>query len=137
MLLPFLLFQIPLGRLADKKYGEKEILILGFVIISISTIMIPYLTEANFLVWTTILFITRLGASFIEISAESYFFKHVSISNINLIGLFRMTRNLPYVIVPALVSLAFLFVDYKYIFLILGIIMLLGLRYAFKLQDTR
>lgn len=137
MLLPFALFQIPLGRLADKKYGEQEILIIGFIIISVATILIPYVTGANFIVWTALLFVTRVGASFIEISAETYFFKQVSVVNIHLIGLFRITKNLPFIFVPAIAGFALLFVDYKYIFLILGLIMLVGLRYAFLLKDTK
>ena len=137
MLLPFVFFQIPLGRLADKKYGEQEILIIGFVILAVSTILIPYIGGANFILWTAILFLTRLGASFIETSAETYFFKQVSVVNIHLIGLFRLTRNLPYIFVPAIAGITLLFVDFKYIFLVLGLIMLIGLRYAFLLKDTR
>jgi MFS family permease len=137
MLLPFIIFQIPLGRLEDRKYGEQEILIIGFVIVSICTILIPYLNSANFLLWTLLLFLTRVGASFIEISAETYFFKQVSTINIHLIGLFRMTRNLPFLFVPAIVSLALLFMDFRYIFLVLGLIMLTGIRYAFLLKDTK
>ncbi len=137
MLLPFVFFQIPLGRLADRKYGEKEILIIGFIIMSVSTILIPYLTTPNFLLWAILLFITRMGASFVEISAESYFFKQVSVANIHLIGLFRMTKNLPFLFVPALASLVLLFFSYQYVFLVLGLIMLTGLRYAFLLKDTK
>jgi cyanate permease len=32
MLLPFILFQIPIGRLEDKYHDEKQVLILGFKI---------------------------------------------------------------------------------------------------------
>ena len=37
MLIPFVLVQLPLGKLADKKWGEKELLAIGFTIIGITT----------------------------------------------------------------------------------------------------
>ena len=85
-LLPFLLFQYPLGRLADKKLGEKEILILGFLVTSITLFIIPLLNTTNFFAWAGLLFATRVGASFIEISTETYFFKKVSAENVGMIS---------------------------------------------------
>ena len=42
MLIPFVLIQIPLGIIADKKTGEQEWLIIGFIIISFSTAAISF-----------------------------------------------------------------------------------------------
>ncbi len=137
MIIPFLLFQLPLGRLADKKYGEKEMLIIGFVIIGISTALIPVLSSKSFVQWAILLFITRIGASIAEIGIETYFFKKVSQRDTNLISLFRSVRALPYIFVPAIVGLILLFTDISYSFMILGLLMLLGIRYAFNLKDTR
>ena len=50
MLLPFILFQIPFGRLADKVMGEKELLIFGFLVMSVSTIMISFLEVKSFII---------------------------------------------------------------------------------------
>ncbi|MCK5022192.1 MAG: MFS transporter, partial [Candidatus Pacebacteria bacterium] len=83
MLLPFILFELPMGILADKKYGEKEILNLGIVILVISTISLSFINSSLFLIWAGVLFATRIGASFIEIMAESYFFKHVEEKDID------------------------------------------------------
>ena len=133
MLLPFILFQIPVGRYEDEKHDEKSLLILGFTIISCATMLIPFIVGQNFVIWTAVLFITRVGASIVEVSSESYFFKHIHTDNAGFISLFRMTRALPYVIIP-LVGVLLSFIDFKYIFLVLGIIMTLGVRYAFKLE---
>ena len=54
MLLPFLFFQLPLGHLADKKYGEKEILIIGFVVMGATTMLIPYIGTASLIFWAAI-----------------------------------------------------------------------------------
>src|SRR5271168_4130312 len=93
MLLPFIFFQLPLGHLADKKYGEKEILIIGFVIMGATTMLIPFIQGASLILWAAILFATRIGASFVEVAAEVYFFKKVNVRDTNLIGIFRTIRT--------------------------------------------
>jgi MFS family permease len=136
-LLPFILFQVPLGRLSDSRYGEKEILIIGSVIMAVSCILIPYLKGPDFVLWTLLLFATRIGASFVEIAATTYFFKKIGDKDINLIGVFRMFRVLPYVIVPPIALASIYLFGFQYIFLVLGIIMLVSLPYSFNLQDTK
>ena len=37
MLLPFVLFEFPAGKLADGKWGEKEPPIIGIILIAVST----------------------------------------------------------------------------------------------------
>ncbi len=135
MLLPFIIFQIPIGRIEDKKHDEKQILILGFAIIAGSTLIIPFIRDANFILWTIILFVSRIGASMVEVSCESYFFKHITPDNASYISFFRMTRALPFLIAPAIVGLSFIFVGFSYSFVVLGVIMLLGVRYAFQISD--
>ncbi len=142
MLLPFLLFELPIGRLADKKFGEKEIMLVGFVIMAVSTFYIPLISSTHILVWAVVLFLTRVGASFVEITSESYFFKHVNEKNPGLISLFRMARPLAYITAPAVVtgSIAVFGLEndlYAYIFPILSVFMFLGMRYALSITDTK
>jgi len=134
-LLPFIMFQIPAGRLQDKLHDEKQILILGFSIMAAATMLIPYIGGANFVMWTAVLFITRIGACLVEVSSESYFFKHVSPSNAGFMSFYRMTRMLPFIIVPAVVQICLTFLDYRYTFLVLGAISFIGVRYAVLLKE--
>ena len=60
MLLPFILFEVPIGELADDKYGEKEFLTIGFIIMGLATIFISFVTVKVFWIWAVILFITRI-----------------------------------------------------------------------------
>jgi MFS family permease len=53
MLLPFILFQIPIGNLEDKYHDEKYILIIGFYIMSAAFIILPFLHEASIIIWAT------------------------------------------------------------------------------------
>lgn len=137
MLLPYAMFEMPLGKIADKWFGEKEFLIAGILIASVSTAAMPFITSEDWIIWAAILFATRVGASFIEVTTESYFFKQIDDSDANIIGLFRNTRPLAYIISPLIATLFLGFFDYKYLFLVLGIIMLSGLYHAITLRDTK
>ncbi|MDP6387794.1 MAG: MFS transporter [Candidatus Pacebacteria bacterium] len=136
MLLPFILIEIPAGKIADRWIGEKELLLAGFIIMALSTMVIPFIGTASFILWTTILFVTRIGASLVEIMTESYFFKHVKGDDANIISFFRMTRPLAYIAGPIAAIIALQFFPFQYIFLVLGIIMFLGLKYSLALKDT-
>ncbi len=137
MLLPYALFEMPLGKIADKWFGEKEFLIAGILIASVSTAAMPFITSEDWIIWAAILFATRVGASFIEVTTESYFFKQIDDSDANIIGLFRNTRPLAYIVSPLIATVFLTFFAYKYLFLVLGIIMLSGIYHAITLRDTK
>ena len=137
MLLPFVLFELPLGIIADTRLGEKEIMATGFIITAIATAAISIPTTQNFFLWTSILFLTRTGASFIEVMTETYFFKFVNNSNSDAIGIFRLTRPISYIIGTLAATVALSFINYRFIFIGLAIIVLLGLYPTWKLKDTR
>ena len=136
MLLPFVLTETPLGKLADKKWGEKEILSLGLVIMALSTATLTFVSSTSVALWAALLFVTRVGASAVEIMSETYFFKKVQSNQADIISLYRATRPAAYVVGPLVASILFIFVDFKMIFLALGLIMLSGLFFSLRLKDT-
>jgi len=136
-LLPFVLLEIPVGRLADEKLGEKELLITGIIIVSLSLISMSTIIEANFMLWTMILLLSRIGASIMEITTESYFFKHINASSQNLIGGFRTAGPLGLIIGPAIGSALLIFLDYRFMFAAFGLLILLGIKFASSIKDTR
>jgi MFS family permease len=136
MLVPFVVLGSPLGKIADKYIGEKELLSLGFVIVAVSTAYLSFVDSSNFLVWALVLLVTRIGASMVDIMSETYFFKKIDGSDSNLLGFFRMTGPIAFIIGPLLATLVLPFVGIKYLFLVLGILMLWGLRYSLTLKDT-
>jgi len=136
MLLPFALFEYPLGKLADKKLGEKEIMTAGIIILAITTATLSFIGSAHIIVLSLILFGTRTGASMIEVTSESYFFKKISGADSELLGFFRMTSPLAYIVGPIVASSVLVFIDFRFLFLTLGIIMLFALRYSLTLHDT-
>ena len=137
MLLPFLIFILPLGPLEDRKYGEKEVLIIGFLIMAVSTAAVTFLHSDKIWLWAALLFMTRVGASFVEISSDTYFFKKVQARDANLISFYRGMIPLSYIAAPLLISFCLWFIDLRYIFLIVGILMLYGVIISIQIKDTR
>jgi MFS family permease len=137
MLLPFIFIEIPMGYLADKKFGEKEILTIGFIIMAISTAMIPLISNNNVVVWMIILFITRIGAAMVEVMNDTYFFKNVSDKNLNVINLYRTVTPIAYIIAPAVTTILMFFMPLGNMFYILGLFMIFGLRYSLAIKDTK
>ncbi len=137
MLLPFVLFEVPVGELADEKYGEKEFLTIGFVVMGLSTLVMGFITTKSFILWAAILFVSRIGASLVEVTTESYFFKCVDANKTDVISFFRMTRPLAYLAAPLLATLSLQFLPFQYAFLVLGICMIIGTYYSLALQDTK
>ena len=137
MLIPFVIVDYPLGKLSDK-IGEKKILLTGFLISAISVLIIPFFNEPRLILWASILFATRIGASVIEVMSESYFFKEVGPQNANVISFFRNTYPLAYLIAPLLAIPVLLYIpSFKYLFFVLGAIMLGGFFIALRLKDIK
>jgi MFS family permease len=137
MLVPFVILEAPLGRLADSRYGEKEMLSIGFIIMAIAVAAVAFFTDHNVIVWTAILFVSRVGAAITEVMTETYFFKKVDASNTHLISFARMTRPLAYVIGPVIATILLTIFDIKGLFIFLAFLMLYGLRYSLSLVDTK
>jgi predicted MFS family arabinose efflux permease len=136
MLIPFVIFEFPLGKISDKFLGEKEILVVGLIIMAFFTAIIPLVTSTTLIVWAAILFGTRVGASFVEIMAESYFFKKIEHSDTELLSLWRSLSGFSYIVIPVAISGLLLVLDLKFIFPLVGAICLSGVFFAMRLRDT-
>lgn len=137
VLLPFILLEAPLGKIADKKLGEKEILSLGFIITGFTTMSLSFLNFSAIWMWALILFVTRVGASMIEIMTETYLFKKIDSEDLDVMSLYRAIGPIAWIVAPLIASLFLIFVDIKFLFLILGIISLYGLKFSLTIKDTR
>lgn len=137
MLLPFVILSYPLGRLSDTM-GEKQMLMWGFLISAIATLCIPFITTPTVWMFALVLFCTRVGAATIEVMSESYFFKSVSEENADAISFFRNTGPVSFIIAPLLaVPVLYYVPSFKYIFFVLGAIMLGGYFLVLKLRDVK
>ncbi len=136
MLIPFVLVDYPLGKLADKEWGEKEMMASGFIIMAISTGLLFFLTLNNVFIWALMLFITRIGAATAEIMIETYFFKKVDGEDPEVLSMFRITRPLSYFIAPLIVTISLSYTTENYLFFIFGLIFLFTLYPILTIRDT-
>ena len=136
MLLPFPLIQYPLGVAADKKYGEKEIMISGFIIMGLATIALSYISAPSIFMWALVLAATRVGAAAAEIMIETYFFKTVSTKDAAALGIFRITRPLSYFTGPLVGIVGMMFISTQWMFAVIGIMVLLALIPIATIRDT-
>ena len=78
MLLPYVLLEYPVGILADRYFGERELMMIGFAIMGISLSLISFITTPFVTLFLVLVLIgTRIGGAITEITTETYFFKHV------------------------------------------------------------
>ncbi len=137
MLLPFLLLQIPAGRLADKILGEKEMTILGLVFMITFTTVIIFFNSELWLLWAFVLFLTRVGASLVEAMNESFFFKQVSSKDIDIINMYRDLQPIGWLSAAAVSFVLLHFFSILSIFVAIVFVLVLALWPAVRLQDTK
>jgi len=137
MLLPFVILEFPLGKLSDK-IGERKMLIIGFSISAVATLIIPLITLPKIFLWAGILFATRVGAATIEIMSESYFFKSIEDEDAEATSFFRNTTPLSFILAPLVATpLLILIPSFKYLFFVLAAILFYGLFLTLKLKDVK
>ncbi len=136
-ILPFVFFEFPLGEIADKKLGEKEILLSGFAIMVSGLLLIGEISAANTVLWILAIGIARIGACFVEVSTETYFFKNINSDNNELINFWRMTNPLGYILGTILGGICLIIMPFQYAFFVLAGVIVLGFIYATRLKDTK
>lgn len=135
MLLPFVILEYIVGYLADRFFGEAEMLTLGIVVMSVATFMLFYVH--SFIGIMITLFMTRVGASMVEILRDSYFYKQVDGDDIDLIDYFRSTGPLAYILAPLVATIILSYVTLPYIFIFLSGLILTGLFASVTMPDTK
>ena len=135
--LAYVIFEYPVGIIADRYIGEKEMMAAGFLIIIIATSWMSFVAVASVLVWSVIMFTTRVGAALVEVTTESYFFKQTKSSDAQIISFFRLTRPLAYVMGAILASLSLLYVPFNLIFIVFAILMVPAMFCTILIEDSK
>jgi MFS family permease len=136
-LLAYVVFEWPLGWLADTRWGEKELMASGFLILSVTLAGVSFMTTTSIFPWAALMFINRIGAAMVEVTTESYFFKHTKGTDANLISFFRLTRPLGLIIGSLIGSAALLFLPFNLLFIVLAFALLPGMLLTSTLHDTK
>lgn len=133
----FIIFEIPAGEIADRWLGEKELLVVGLLLMALGAGIIPFVQSTTLVIWGTVLFIGRMGASILETMTETYFFKKIPSESANLVSAFRLTTPLAFLIAPVCAAGILAFSDIQSLFLILATLLLLGTTVVAHLKDTK
>lgn len=136
MLLPFVFLQYPVGVLADKRFGEKEMLALSFLLTIAATIGVILYDGKSLLVWAGILFVSRVGVAAIEVLRDSYFYKQIDGDDTQIIAFFRMARPAANML-GAVISVGLLaFFGLPSVFCAVVVVLFFALFHIFALTDT-
>ncbi len=139
MLLPFVLLEYPAGWLADRKWGDQELLVGGFVLLAAGFAALSLVTaDTMVFVIVIILVMNRAGAALVEAMSEGHFFRRVSESDASSVGIFRMTRPVAALIAPIIGSIILSVSGYGTLFVVTGaLIGIVGVMSALKIRDIR
>lgn len=136
MLLPFVFLQYPIGVLADRRFGEKEMLALSFLLTITATIGVISYSGKMLFAWAGILFVSRVGVAAIEVLRDSYFYKQIDGNDTQIIAFFRMARPTANML-GAVISVGLLaFFDLRSVFCAVAVVLFFALFHIFKLKDT-
>lgn len=133
MLAPFVLFQLPLGRLADR-IGERTIMTGGLLIMAAATAVISFISTDSVILWAAILFLTRVGAAAIEAMTEIHLFKTIDNTDVDIMAISRNIYPFANLAGPVFGVIFLLLLPIKFIFVSLAVITLLGLRHSLALR---
>lgn len=137
MLIPFVLVQYPMGVIADKKTGEKEMIIISLIIMTVSTVFIFYIRSTSILVWGAVLFSTRIGAALLEVLRDSYFYKRIDARDVDLISFFRTATPLAYITATFFSTIMLFIFPIRSIFIFTAFIVASALLPAIFLIDNK
>jgi MFS family permease len=134
-LTPFVLLEWPAGELADRYWGEKEMMTAGFFLAGLALLAIPFLPQ-NFALWALVLFVSRVGAALIEIMTETYFFKKIGPQDTGLLSIYRLARPAGIILGSALGVLSVALLPLTQLFFVLAIVVFFGLKESLFIEDT-
>lgn len=136
MLIPFLFFEYPIGWLADKELGEKEMIIFFLSWIALTTAWVYTIDRPDVWLWALVLFCTRIGAAALEILRDSYFYKKIDGDDVDLIDFYRTARPVAYIVSAGFSVLVVEFYGIQEVFLLASIFLLSALWPAWALRDN-
>jgi MFS family permease len=137
MLIPFVLVQYPSGLIADKRLGEKEMIIASLCIMTASTVFMFFIDSVSIFLWSLVLFLTRVGAAMLEVLRDSYFYKRIDADDVDLNNFFRTALPVAYII-STLISTVLLFAfSVKAVFILVAIVVASAIFPAISLVDNK
>ncbi|HFC10680.1 MAG TPA: MFS transporter [Candidatus Kaiserbacteria bacterium] len=137
MLIPFVLIEYPAGVIADRILGDKELMVLGFIIMGSAFASFSFITKSSSIFFiVTLLVASRIGAALVESMTEAHFFRAVSEADTEMIALYRMAWPFADIVAP-LIGSALLFTGgFSWFFIVTGgLLIFIGMGSAVAIRD--
>ena len=134
MLVPFVLFEFPVGRYLDTHRNEKHLLVFALALIAFTVVLLLAPLSTSMWYFAFVLFVSRIGASIVEVTTDSYFFRHIQDTAVGLASLYQSALPLAYLIAPLVGGIIFSFGGFHLLLSIFCAIMLASALYAFTIE---
>ena len=135
MMLPSLLIELPVGFVEDRIRGARTIMAVGFAISAVSVAAVSFIaTGTSVGVIVLILVLSRVGASLVEATSETSFFRSVDGRDAESVSFFRMTRPLARLIAPLIATPFLVVLPLQFLFIPIGAILLFGIPFALNIR---
>lgn len=136
MLVPFVFFEYPLGWLADKKWGEKEMLVFFLIWQGLFTGVLYFISAPSVWLWALGMLATRIGAASVAVLRDSYFYKRIDGEDVDLIDLFRTSAPMGYITAAAASAILLNWLGLRELFLVNSLVLLSAVVPAIRLKDN-
>ncbi len=137
MLIPFAILQYPLGKIADTKIGEKELIISSYILIFLSVFIFALIKHHTVYTVTILLLCTRIGACTLEVMNDTYFFSTTTEYK-KTIPVFKGMAPLSLLVFGSLGGIILNYTSYQTLFVGLAVfVLLVGITNVYDLKDTR
>lgn len=139
MLIPFVVLEYPAGYLADRYFGDREMMALGLLIMGAAFAATAFIVPGTALIAILlVLLVTRIGAAVAEATIESHFFRRVSSTDTSSVAVFRMIRPAAALVAPLLGAVILMMSSYSVLFFCTGVLIIVfGVASALSIKDIR
>jgi len=131
--IPFFLIQYPLGAWADRRHGERKMMVYGFIVTSVGALLLAFTPTTSIPLMTAILTIMFAGGAMIEVMSESFFFKHVKSRDDAHLVAFRMLIPAAYLSAPFFTGAVLAYFPMNYLFVGAAAVSIFGIPLAISL----
>jgi MFS family permease len=137
MLIPFVVLQYPLGKIADSSIGEKELIVFAYSMIAVSVSIFAMIEHHTLYSAAILLLCTRIGACTLEVMNDVYFFSTTREYK-KTIPIFKGMAPLSLLVFGTVGSIILQFSSYQTLFVGLAVfVLLVGMTNIYDLKDTR
>lgn len=130
---PLILFEYPFAKLTGKK-GFRKIFILGYFIIAVISFICFFVSDVYLL--SFLFFVASVGIAMIEPTREAYFFDITEgDEEYRFYGPFNTAIDLNGLVARILASISLIFLPFKFLFILFGVLMLLMSLLSFRVRE--